>query len=261
MKFGYISDIHGNHYTDIQTVLNNLKPEEPVEYLIIAGDLSNENVTSLEILEHFSKQYKKVFFVEGNHEHYNFSEWSALERYLGYRLKEEENLRYYHLKELIKKKFTNVQVLSSETGVIEVEGIKIAGACMWYNVTRENLVVYQQQMNDSKVITLEDVRNWNKRDKVFYNSVIEEVDIFVSHIPLNKTSNYSKYSNNAFFINKRRKYPNKIYVAGHSHVQEGYKDKGSYFLFNTLGYPSETELDKTTIKIFNTKTLIGKNNF
>lgn len=94
--------------------------------------------------------YKKVFVIDGNHEYYG--EWIKIDR-------------YKELKE-ITKKLKNV-VFLDENDVIDVEGIKIAGRMMMYNI--EDRSKDYQFFNNINVAT--GYPHENKSDKPYIETI------------------------------------------------------------------------------------------
>jgi hypothetical protein len=77
IKFDYVSDLHID-YWDKKYWLDDQKENKkdfPFEWkprsniLVIAGDISDDITVSLEYIKHVKNFYKKIIFIDGNHEH------------------------------------------------------------------------------------------------------------------------------------------------------------------------------------------------
>ena len=123
MVIDYISDLHEDYQElilnkeNIKKFLKNLAPRG--EILLIAGDISEDNdrlVLFLSLLLNASN-YRKIFFVLGNHELYGL-------KYNSYKDKIKE------LKNMLKE-HSNIILLDGD--IVEYSGIKIGGCMMWYD--------------------------------------------------------------------------------------------------------------------------------
>lgn len=250
--FNVVSDLHMDFYFDwknpydyINDFKNNI--QNKCDYLIVAGDIANNNKLSYIFLESMNYFYKKVFVIDGNHEYYG--DWGKIDRYKG-------------LKE-ITKKLKNI-VFLDENDVIDVEGIKIAGRMMMYNI-EDRLKDYQffkTISNDSRFIPEWMVKKKHKEEIEDYNRLIDDVDIFISHIPLipQKNSNYipEEYRDISLYYNSGVKIKaNKIYINGHVHhrqfntipLYENNEYIGESYNINVAtGYPYENKSNKPHIE-------------
>ncbi|KAA3656933.1 MAG: metallophosphoesterase [Chloroflexi bacterium] len=66
MKLYAISDLHLNHKTNWQTLLN--LPQYPEDWLIIAGDVADTIVQFAQAMVVLSERFAKVFWTPGNHD-------------------------------------------------------------------------------------------------------------------------------------------------------------------------------------------------
>lgn len=80
MNIDIVSDLHIDHWSnDIPCKYPyGVKKHFPLhviksdsDYLIVAGDISDDINLSVDYLNYISKYYKKILFVDGNHEHVN----------------------------------------------------------------------------------------------------------------------------------------------------------------------------------------------
>lgn len=231
-KFAYVSDLHldFNHKRDKDLSIFRSYTEKAkaqigdTKYLIIAGDISNYNIASTYGIKTLLEYFEKIFYVTGNHDYYYIPmiEDNSL-----------NNNRHKSFQRKTETLFDNRLIeLSRHSGVFDVDGVKIAGANMWYDLDRpEALHRFLYQMNDSRFVTEEFVRRQYKGDKTFYNRVIKDVDIFVSHIPLHPFSQ-SEFKNGYCYLNNQKLHPNKVYISGHTHMIAEHDDLNSKFLSN-----------------------------
>ena len=240
VKFNVVSDLHMDFYFDYKNPYNYIREfkeniEDKCDYLIVAGDIANHNQLAWYFLESMNYFYKKVFVIDGNHEYY--SNWVTKDKYT-------------QLKELCKD-FDNI-IFLDDHDIIEVEGIKIAGRMMMYDLTRlKDYQFYQTISNDSKYIPEYMVRERHIEHCEAYNRFIDECDIFISHIPLILQENNDYIPSNhrdisLYYNSSVDLKPNKLYINGHVHqrqanvvpIQEGV----CYNLNTATGYPGENDL-------------------
>lgn len=247
-KIGYISDLHIDIWKDEYKEFNddiffnklvaNTEGIDSITSLIIAGDVSNKNKDTIEFLKRVFKytNIKKVFIQDGNHEYYLNQN--------------RPNNRFKDLVSECSKLFgENVIVLNQFSGIHNIEDKTIAGANIWYNVEDKNIEYsFLNVMNDSLFVTKEWVSKQNKLAKEFYNKVINDVDIFVSHVPFVLTDYSAQFINNDCYYTPMSLYKKKIYIFGHSHtILDKYQDRARV-LFNTVGYPNENATQDISIK-------------
>jgi len=67
MKLDLISDLYIEKYEGDYFKKRKIKPGS--DLLIVAGDISDSFDISIKFLNQISKYYKKIFYIEGNHEH------------------------------------------------------------------------------------------------------------------------------------------------------------------------------------------------
>lgn len=113
MKFRIVSDIHFefiNKLEVLKTVVPYM-PEDKDTTLLICGDICNQKDLEI-VLKHFSKRFKNVVFICGNHDYWK----STIEK----------TLEFCHS---VAKKFPNVYFLENEC--IQIEDCNIAGCTLW----------------------------------------------------------------------------------------------------------------------------------
>lgn len=240
MKIAYISDLHIDSYIkyimNLQAVKENIIKDAEVGIpLIIAGDLSNDKSFALKLLGYLSQYYRPIYFVSGNHEYY---------------FQKQTNNSLDYLVTEAEKQFGENFIYLDRQGIKEIGNKKIAGTNMWYNFYQpETEFAYLFKLNDSRFLTIDRAKEEAMKDIKYYNEVIDEVDIFVSHVPLIETPAVKKYKNDNCFRRTVDLRENKIYIAGHTHLIYKTQYENSKFYFNAFGYPNEIAESEKGIKI------------
>lgn len=240
--FDLISDIHIDKTYDLYSYSLSLSipfylKNQENNYLIIAGDVSNDLFHIKIFLEQASKQYKKVFYVIGNHEFHLINN-----EYFEYETSYE---KYDKIKNL---DFPNVFVLDGD--VIEVDSIKIGGAMGWYDASYVFYNLNTYNTKDKKYI----LNLWNnfldskkiKGFEDFYEifnieikkikKISSEANIIISHfMPLikpsfiqpffrdNDTTGFYCFNGEEFLFNDNVK----VWIYGHIH-----DINGNFFLYD-----------------------------
>lgn len=239
-----MSDLHLDFYiTKEENVTQQIKSfielsvkqmkVKPGEVLIVGGDISHDNKISKEFLTQLSNIWGYVLIIPGNHDWY-------------FQNKDED--RYAELIEMTNN--SNIYFLMDEVEIFEYEGIKIAGTSMLYDLNKTiDYIMWKSILNDSRFMSRNFVNKRNKADVEYYNKVINDVDIFVSHVPIVNLDGDAATEN--LFLNMNVS-PQKdvLYIAGHTHFRRNSVDVDSEFnaLNISYGYPSETS-DKRDVII------------
>jgi len=256
LKFDYISDLHIEN--NGLRFLEELIKTKDSEYIFLGGDIS-ENIEDLIIaLKFFSENYKKVFYIPGNHELLKPLELSLEEKYL-------------KLKNIVES--INENIIFFDGQVLNIEGIKISGLTMWYDASylrsklfylnEEDFISYINKYYNSFMI---DSQYFEK--DLFYNFkffknkldlINEDIDIMFSHIsPLNleefTSIRFKGSDTNAFFSFNGRdfliKNKVKVYLYGHTHDSVNTKYGYTRILANPYGYLNETNFSNRKIENF-----------
>ncbi|EKI4464067.1 metallophosphoesterase [Staphylococcus pseudintermedius] len=255
MNISYISDLHIDnwvkhnnnqikHEKQVKEFVNNLIDRsnlETKEVLVIAGDISHYNRITIWVLEEFSKQFEKVFFVSGNHDYY------LVNGQQNRKYKNQSKLRAKELAELVER-LGNVTFFNSlySDNSEAYKGVAFAGATMTsLPTTEEEVRFYREFMNDSKYI-IEEPKLYNTYDKVIYENILGEKvkpDVFISHYPLVTTSSHRKNLSDGSIGSYKCEVGEliaPINFFGHVHEhQVMYKIAGTKHYCNALGYPNE----------------------
>lgn len=241
MKIQVISDLHIDH-----------APFEfrPVaDHLIIAGDISNNYIKSIKLLDKALKLYKNVIVVLGNHDSWT---GSIQETELAFTMWSRTN--------------KGAHFLSDE--VIELEEKMIYGGTMWTTYDNNSNVVTKlarQTMPELRMIKDEETGK-----SISTNTIIDmhgtfckglenaqmlyDLDMVISHHACspNSVSEYFRGDplNPAFFEDMRGTVNQELtWVHGHVHSFHDYYEEGlsdSRVVCNPRGYPGESHLNFTT---------------
>lgn len=231
MNFQLFSDTH----IEIYNRCLNLPVE--ADYLILAGDIGQiDNIHYHSFLRYVSQNWKKVFYVLGNHEYYHLNIDEALDKY--------------------RKLFDGYEnIILLENEYHDIDDIRIYGFTGWTNpktYTTEFLNDYEQ----IEGITEEKVSKLSCRSIAKFNEFLLNNDkklIVVTHFPplRNDTSHekYNKSSLNNYFTWKfddviEDKSLTKnigIWCSGHTHHCYDFGRYGIRFISNQIGYREDEQ--------------------
>lgn len=114
---------------------------------------------------------------------------------------------------------------------------------MMYNLNEDvSYYTWRSLLNDSKFISREFANKRNKADVEYYNKVISQIDVFISHIPILNLDGLGATKNLFLNVDVEEK-ENVLYVSGHTHkkkssTEQNAKNTG---LNVSFGYPAESE--------------------
>lgn len=247
MHIDYISDLHLDFYvrktghleidrSKVERFLVKLLPEKIGDVLIIAGDLSHENVQSFDSLHYFSQVYKYVFFVWGNHDYYLVSNTKSDKYRQNSTRRTEELLQMTDV-------LPNVQLLENYK-VYTVDGMRFAGATNWYSLERaEDLAFFNARSNDSRLIKSIDIQKAHDKEMYLYYT-LPEIDVLVTHVPPLLIESHVKSGSTSCYLNELESVTAKVCVFGHCHERSYYQKGNVEYYVNALGYPDEGEIGK-----------------
>lgn len=247
MQLDYISDLHVNHFLnsrskskqklEIQQFVSEIEGIGSSDYLLLAGDYSESNTTTIELLKAFATYYKHVYYIVGNHDHYLTSK-SHFSKYLGSSLTRVEELY------LGSKSIGNVTALDDE--VIELEGKKIAAGMLWYYPQNEqDMAFYKRGMPDYFYIRIPEqedhLKFLHERSMKWYNSLQgQDIDLMLTHTgPVIPPSYMNPHKPNSLFDVTVPFFASKKWIFGHSHLLGDFEQDGTHFYTNCGGYPRE----------------------
>lgn len=253
LQVDFISDLHLDFYCRVREYSSeqikilidrfrdNLEYKND-EVLIVGGDIADDNELSVEFLMQVSEIWGNVLVIPGNHDYYSYKNGNRYEDLM---------------KELVE--YENIVFLMDKQEIFEYNGFKIAGTIMFYNLNDlDEYVKWKSILNDKKHLTREFINERNSKDVEYYNQVINDVDLFVSHVPIvNLDGEGISWSTKNLFLNMDvNPLENVLYVSGHNHRPQNSVDCFSqYHAINvSYGYPSESEYRNDAItSVFFTK--------
>ena len=265
MKFQLFSDLH-------LELCKNIPYIKPLtDYLFLAGDIGNISKPNLKLfIDYCSKNWKKTFYVLGNHEFYHNNKTY------------DKLIKAYN--ELISL-YDNVYMLNDSFYDLEIDNTtqyRIYGSVLWSNINSTETI------NDFKMIKMKNEKNWTVPiDLKYFNQLhsnslkklLDEVKIanlenkkliVITHFPpIRINTSHPKYSSqpdylrnyfsNDFielcekyktfsqdtFSEKKELYNNiECWMSGHTHYSYDFKYK-TRFISNQFGYLDD--LDDTGI--------------
>ena len=239
MKFQLFSDIHLEFLKEYPKIIPK------ADYLFLAGDIGKIGLQNFQYFFNYcSQNWKKVFYVLGNHEFYH--------NHKTYMTLLEEYKQFC-------KQYPNVILLDNEGIELEDNGIKyfIYGSILWSNPSKEDGIndFYQIKMKNKKnwnaPINLEQFKELHKEamDKLKENIEKDNLIVMTHFPPVRKigknTTSHPKYMGElqeTYFANQLEKelYKNvKIWMSGHTHYCYDFIDEKTRFISNAMGYPDE----------------------
>lgn len=247
MRFDYISDLHVNHFTNnrskakqklaIQQFVSEIKGLGTNDYLLLAGDYSESNSITIELLKAFALHYKHVYYIIGNHDHYLTSK-SHFSKYEGSSLLRVADLY------LRSSKIGNVTALDNE--IIEIEGKKIAAGMLWYYPQNEqDMAFYKRGMPDYFYIRIpgeeDHLKFLHERSMKWYNSLEgQTIDLMLTHTgPVIPPTYMNPHKPNSLFDVTVPFFASDKWIFGHSHLIGDFELNGTHFYTNCGGYPRE----------------------
>lgn len=259
-RIQYVSDIHLEHYNDIETAgdLNPwrwLEPDPTADALFLAGDIGwPERPEYKYFIGWCSRNWPKVFVVAGNHEYYN--EMSSQIPLTAFE-------KINRIKD-VTSKYSNVHFLDRDA--VEVQpGLWILGCTLWSEVPPEKLFKASRWINDYKLIykvdpangkpsriTPQDTNTWHYRDVLWLQETLENLYesgqkaiVLTHHLPTEKLvhADYKGNPMNCCFASDQEDLIELMeplaWICGHSH-QVGTATVGDCKLaLNPRGYPEE----------------------
>ena len=240
MKIGYISDLHIDFYVKLnkekmlKKFTESLSPQF-YDMLIIAGDIGHYNHQNIALLRYFKEYAKHVIVTLGNHDLYLISD----------RMKKKYHRNSLQRVEEFKRLCKEEGLIFLDMEVVEIGGVRFGGGCLWYKLDESNREFWRQNMSDAKYIYLNFEEFYNQALAKFHQ--MPSCDIFISHIPQTKVSEYLKptfdekylpfyeQENFALLHSKGVRY----HIYGHNHTQGEFLKDGIHCLTCSIGYPDE----------------------
>ena len=232
-----ISDIHfENHSDDGETFFSTCFDSDNADLLILAGDIV-EYWGIQKYLSIFSKHYKDVLYVLGNHEYYGSSFGDVFD------IIKSNNIP------------SNVRVLYRDSCTIE--GQKFIGCTLWFPNDTETMK-HKHRLNDFRYIKDYEPRVFeeNRQDIDYIQQQTDEQSIVITHhLPTTKAipQRFEGSPLTGFFVCDMLPYHvhPKIWVFGHTHWHVDVTDeKGTRFLANPYGDILHSGFQKQCLFLF-----------
>jgi len=242
-KFQLFSDLH----LELCKYIPYIKPL--TDYLFLAGDIGNISKPNLKLfIDYCSKNWKKTFYVLGNHEFYHNNKTY------------DKLIKAYD--ELISS-YDNVYILNDSFYDLEIDNTtqyRIYGSVLWSNINSIETI------NDFKMIKMKNEKNWTVPvDLKYFNQLhsnslkklLDEVKksnlenrklIVITHFPpVRNNTSHPKYDTQPdyirnYFSNDLELYNNiECWMSGHTHYSYDFIIKETRFISNQFGYPDELD--------------------
>lgn len=242
MLVSVLSDIHLEHYRDVNAAikfLERIRPVEVADVLVLAGDIWSLNSTATPIyLDEFRKWASEIVYVPGNHEWYETS----------VRLEGKDFLRGLYNEGL--------RVLGPEYyESFTYEGKRFVGSTCWYPDTP---IIRRRLENWSDSAYIRGFMKWwekfqlEERQHLWNN--VQEGDIVVSHmLPTWEciSPQFEGSMFNVLYVSNLKdlileKKPS-LWIHGHSHDKIDFMLGDTRILRNPIGYPSAPETEFSTV--------------
>jgi predicted phosphohydrolase len=228
--------------------------------LVVAGDVSDNLELTVNYLKSLRKYYKKILFVDGNHEHVYKNPRLYTSDYINKKIKDYKNIYYLPREEFI------------------IDRTVFIGACGWWNYSQGKEEKESKKFSkEGKKIFEESIINRSKKDaeelnrkikKYQRNKDIDEIVIVTHTIPLPKFSRYIATDYNSFFEELKIEDFNKVkrWVFGHVHIRENnvlikndgssegrdnIKENNINYLINCRGRPDDNLKEPYSVKTSN----------
>ncbi len=243
-------------YSDIHLEIWNKMPLIPIksDYLILAGDIGQlEHPLFYPFLDYCSRNWKKTFYIPGNHEYFSFNK--------------SMNELEFEYKYCIEKRYKNVFYLNNSVTELDND-INIYGATFWtnppfrskseakMNINDYNYIKYFKQGLDEVVeldiAKVRELSNDSFEELHHYLAVEKKKTIVVTHFPPMRTGTSApKYLDKNSISNLYFTWPNDtlsnfnltnvlVWVSGHTHWSYDFTPlDGIRLISNQLGYKSE----------------------
>lgn len=227
MRVLVLSDLHFEFHKDGGTAFLADLPKENIDLVILAGDICLSDQIPV-VLGMFCKAYieAKVIYLHGNHEFYH----SDRQEVIGYTqdaLADHDNLIWL------------------DNDVVELDGVRIVGAPMWFRDPPPEVQPFKRQMNDFAVI--EGFEDWvyeeNAKARAFFDKEVRKGDVVITHYVPTFRSVHPRYVGsplNAFFVCDQEdlilEREPRIWIHGHTHDSFDYLLGSTQVTCNPFGY-------------------------
>lgn len=235
MKFKLISDVHEELMHKQRLKLPETNEDKEIT-LIVAGDLNTSTTRLADSLSDWSKQYKRVIFVLGNHD------------YWGHYLDTQTGVIKSQVAHL-----SNVHVLENE--YITVEGVHIWGSTLWSDCTRDPTHLYpiinyvmdfkriKGNIKPHDITKAHQLSVFNLTEQFLRNEELQGPKIVVTHHAPCELSSEERFKGNEFnscfftdLTTLMYRFKIDYWLHGHMHNTSNYKVHNTRVLCNPVGY-------------------------
>lgn len=241
MKFQLFSDIH----LEMRKSLFKIPILE--ENLMLAGDIGKLNTNYyIEFLNYCSKNWKRVFYILGNHEYYSSrKDFNKLNR------------NYHDFFD----KYENIYLL--DNSCYEFENIKIIGSTLWSNPECADyfcdftkIKEYHEKIHMKLGFSIKTFKELHFKSFEFLKREIENSDkkvIVITHFaPLKENTSHEKFKNEKSYV--KNYFASNIaedinldnvlfWCYGHTHYSNIFDYKNTKMISNQIGYPDEKDVN------------------
>ncbi|MCX2163016.1 metallophosphoesterase family protein [Corynebacterium auriscanis] len=241
-----VSDLHVRAPGNWELFDKHVRPQNPTDWLIVAGDVAEDLDTVIEVLQECTRRFDTVIFTPGNHELYS---------------READELKGRDKYDVLISLCRELGVVTPEDTYQSFAGRTIVPMFTLYDhtwrdpeLTRDEALAGAQErgivLTDSVAIEpYEDVRLWC-RDRLAYTlkrlAVVDEPTILVNHWPLVRQAiDQLKYPDIGLWSGTRHtqtwpeRYKAEAVIYGHLHIPTQISVEGVTHTEVSLGYPRE----------------------
>jgi predicted phosphodiesterase len=230
--FQVMSDLHLEFYNITEALEKIELLPVTSEILILAGDIHNKYITR--VLEEFSKKWRLILYVPGNHEYY------------GERFK-------YQFERFANLKKENIKILLNDLYIDPVSKLRFAGTTLWFP-SNEDTLSNQHRLNDfTRIKESHKIFDFNANAQKFLKYSLYDndlADIVITHHAPTQLSIAKEFEGdpvNCYYytpiLDNMYEYCNaKIWIHGHTHVVNDFiHPSGVRIISNCAGYNWDVE--------------------
>lgn len=256
MYIDIISDLHidkwlkhNNTNLDKDYIFNFEEQQIKSDYLIIAGDISDKLDDTIDFLNYSLKYYKKILFVDGNHEHF-------------------EKFPKLYNNNYIKKKIKNKKIIYLRSKSFIIDDIAFIGCNGWFNYNNKDKNIINKMIestyfdrfninNKLKIKLIQNIITKSKNDFLYLNNEIKKYDlnnkikkiVIITHTIPNTNfgfenkfdklnNNYiTQFNTNFYNLYNSKKIVNWIF--GHVHGYHNVIINNIHYICNPRGNPKD----------------------
>jgi predicted phosphodiesterase len=255
MRIFATSDLHVDYEANARWLQGISEADFRDDYVIVAGDISHSFSQVETALELFTRRFRQVFYVPGNHDLW---------------LRKESNFRHSI------DKFDALMSLAADLGVhtsyYREDGLSIVPLLGWYDYSfgrpgsilssawadyrqcrwpdgQDDATVTDGFLNRNKPV-IEAARSAEPGYRISFSHFLPRIDVMSHRIPDRKRYVYPVLGTQRL-DGQVRQLGSALHVYGHSHVNRNVTIDGITYINNAFGYPSETRIAaKRLVSVF-----------